>query len=82
MGTKRPPIEYRAERPPTRTWGLSRPVWGLVSGGCAVVDLGGELATNGRLNGWADLAFVVAVATLGLVAFANAVRPARRGRGG
>ncbi len=73
-----PVVEYHADRPPTRTWGLSRPVWALVSGFCAFVEFASDFATGGRIGGWGDVVFIVGFAALGLVAFINAVRPPTR----
>ncbi len=78
MNSQPPTIEYRTDPVPTRTWGLSRPVWWLVCGFCAFVELAADVATNGRVNGWADIVFIIGFATVGLVSFINAVRPPTR----
>ena len=71
-------VDYEPKPPASRTWGLSRPVWLLVAGFCAFVEFAGWFATNGRINGWGDVAFFAALPALGLVALINAMRPVRQ----
>jgi hypothetical protein len=78
MDSQPPIIEYRADPAPRRTWGLSRPVWGLICGFCVFVELAANFATNGRVNGWGDIVFIIGFAAAGLVAFINTVRPPTR----
>jgi hypothetical protein len=78
MTNEAPIVDYAPKQPATRTWGLSRPVWLLVAGFCAFVEFAGWFATNGRINGWGDIAFIVALAGIGVVALINAIRPVRQ----
>ena len=39
----------------------------LLAGFCAFIEFAGWFATNGRINGWADLSFILVVAFVGLV---------------
>ena len=71
------PINYErktAEPSVPRVWGLSRPVWLLLAAFCGFVEFARAFATNGRVNGWGDLAFILVFAVLGVMAFVNALR--------
>ena len=57
-----------------RLWGLSRYVWLLIAGFCGFIEFAGAFATNGRINGWGDVTFVLVFAVLGVIAFINALR--------
>jgi hypothetical protein len=75
------PLDYERKPPaPPRVWGLSRHVWLLIFGFCALVELGAEFATNGRINGWGDVLFTLFFAVLGIVALLNAIRALWRAR--
>ncbi|MEA2735239.1 MAG: hypothetical protein QOE14_1690 [Humisphaera sp.] len=78
MSNEPPIVNYEAKPPASRTWGLSRPVWLLIAGFCAFVEFAGLFATNGRINGWGDIAFIAVFAALGVVALINAIRPVRQ----
>jgi hypothetical protein len=78
MANEPPIVDYALKPPATRTWGLSRPVWFLVAGFCGFVEFAGWFATNGRINGWGDIAFIVVLAGIGLVALINGLRPVRQ----
>lgn len=71
------PISYESNTavpPVPRVWGMSRHVWLLVAGFCAFVEFAGAFATNGRVNGWGGVAFIVVFAVVGVIAFMNALR--------
>jgi hypothetical protein len=54
---------------------MSRGVWLLVAGFCGFVALVVLSAgMDGRIDGWGDAAFLLAVACAGTVAFINALR--------
>ena len=77
--TNEPPIvDYAPKAPASRTWGLSRPVRVLVAGFCAFAGFAGWFATNGRISGWEDIAFVLVLVAMGLVALIHAIRPAQK----
>ena len=78
--TPEPPIldyDPSRRRQPRGVWGLSFAVWWLVAGFCEFLELAGNFATNGRINGWDDVAFVIGFAVVGLVAFLNGLRAIR-----
>jgi len=71
------PIDYESKPSAPavpRVWGLSRFVWLLIACFCAFVGFAGAFATNGHINSPNDVAFVLAFACLGVVAFVNALR--------
>ncbi|MFT3788970.1 MAG: hypothetical protein QM770_22825 [Tepidisphaeraceae bacterium] len=71
----RPPIlNYGTRQPTHRVWGLSGPLWLLVAGLATFVEFAGFFATNGRINSWNDIVFIITVAVLGVVAVINAIR--------
>jgi hypothetical protein len=75
--TRATPIDYESkEAVPSvpRLWGMPRSVWLLIAGFCAFAEVAGNFATNGRINGWGDIAFVLSFASIGVVAFINALR--------
>jgi len=78
MDNEPPVLDYEVKSPVSRAWRLSRPVWLLIAGFCGFVEFAGWFSTNGRVNGWGDLLYIIAFAALGLVALANAVRPVKR----
>jgi hypothetical protein len=89
--TPEPPIldydQTRRRRQPIRVWGLSGVVWWLLAGCCGFLELAGNFATNGRINGWGDVAFVIGFAAIGIIALVNGLRAVRwsgrrRQRGG
>jgi hypothetical protein len=80
LNDKRTILGYEAKLPTPRVWGLSRPVCLLVFGFCAFTEFAGWFATNGRINGGDDVAFVVVFAGVGVVALMNALRPIRPAR--
>jgi hypothetical protein len=53
---------------------MSRGVWLLVAAFCAFIELAANFATNGRVNGWGDISFIVVFAAIGLIALLNAGR--------
>lgn len=75
--TESEPINYdrkTAGPSATRVWGLSRPVWLLVAAFSGFVEFAGAFATNGRVSGWGDVAFILVFAVVGVMASANALR--------
>lgn len=56
-------------------------VWFLLAGFCAFVEFAGSFATNGRINGWGDLSFILVFAFVGLVALIQGFRCKRAVRG-
>jgi hypothetical protein len=75
--TESDPLNYESKTtvpPVPRVWGLSRYVWLLIAGFCAFVEFAGAFATNGRVNGRGDVAFIVVFAVVGVIAFVNALR--------
>jgi hypothetical protein len=48
------------------------PVWLLVAGGCASMELAALVATDFRVSSWGDVAFVVIFTCVSAVAFVNA----------
>ena len=78
MSVKPPLIDYEAPpRSPPRIWHTSAPVWFALAAFCAFVEIAGSIATNGRIGGWADIAFITILAAIGLVALINALRLSR-----
>jgi hypothetical protein len=80
-------VDYDAKASVSRTWGLSCPIWLLITGLCGFVECAGWFAMNGRVNGWGDIAFYLTFSVVGLVALVNTLRliqqrrrgPSRRG---
>ena len=78
MTEKRAIIDDKAKGPSRRTWGLSRHVWLLLACFCAFAEFAGSFATNSRISGWGDVAFIVVFAVVGVAALINALRLTRR----
>jgi hypothetical protein len=79
--TESEPINYESKPagpPVPRVWGLTRPVWLLLAAFCSFVEFAGAFATNGRVNGWGDVAFILVFSVVGVTAFINALRLLRR----
>jgi hypothetical protein len=77
MNTERHIVDYEAKAPALRTRQLSRPVWLLLAGLCGFVEFSGWFSTNGRVNGWGDIAFIIGFAVLGVGALLNGLRRGR-----
>ena len=75
MNAEPPVVDYEAKPPAPRARGMSRGVWIVVAEVCVVVEFVGWSATNGRINGTGDIAFIVTFAVIGLVALLNTIRP-------
>ena len=52
----------------------SRRGWLLLAVFCGFVEFAGASATNGRVTGWGDVAFILVFAVVGVTAFINALR--------
>src|SRR5258706_543478 len=62
---------------PAEIWGLSRALWLLVAGYCALTEYLGWMLLDATVDRWDYISFVVTFATPGLVALINAIRPVR-----
>jgi hypothetical protein len=68
-------INYRSETPPPlRVWGMTWGVWLLIAAFCGFAEFTGAFATGGRVNGRADVAFILIFALIGVAAVITALR--------
>ena len=81
MTDKPPMIEYEPRpRPASRTWGMSRPMWWLLAGFCAVIELSSGFAMHGRPSSTGDSVVQLVLGAVGILALINAIRMVRQAK--